>query len=78
MCSLSLRIKTNARTTQLSQGSYDRLLGLLYSVTTMPLETVKNRMAFQKPDPQTGKMIYTSIPQSLKLIASSEGVLSLW
>ena len=29
--------------------------GLIYSVITMPLETAKNRMAFQKPDAVTGK-----------------------
>ena len=28
--------------------------GLIYSVITMPLETAKNRMAFQKADPVTG------------------------
>ena len=28
--------------------------GIIYSVLTMPLETTKNRMAFQKPDPITG------------------------
>eukprot|EP01040_Poterioochromonas_malhamensis_P013556 gene13556-14916_t len=32
--------------------------GLLYSFVTMPLETVKNRMAFQKPDPQNGSLPY--------------------
>jgi hypothetical protein len=28
--------------------------GILYSVITMPMETAKNRMAFQKADPNTG------------------------
>jgi hypothetical protein len=28
--------------------------GLLYSLITMPLETAKNRMAFQTVDPTTG------------------------
>mmetsp|Transcript_13584 Transcript_13584/g.22376 ORF Transcript_13584/g.22376 Transcript_13584/m.22376 type:complete len:246 (-) Transcript_13584:509-1246(-) len=28
--------------------------GLLYSLVTMPFETAKNAMAFQKPDPQSG------------------------
>jgi solute carrier family 25 oxoglutarate transporter 11 len=28
--------------------------GLLYSLVTMPFETAKNQMAFQKPDAQTG------------------------
>lgn len=30
--------------------------GLLYSVITMPLETAKNRMAFQSADKVTGKV----------------------
>ena len=28
--------------------------GLLYSLITMPMETAKNRMAFQRADPTTG------------------------
>ena len=31
--------------------------GIIYSVLTMPLETTKNRMAVQKPDPVTGTYI---------------------
>ena len=31
--------------------------GLIYSVITMPLETAKNRMAFQKPDAVTGTLL---------------------
>jgi hypothetical protein len=45
--------------------------GLIYSVITMPLETAKNRMAFQKPDAVTGQMnghIHSSIYYSSKLI----------
>jgi hypothetical protein len=45
--------------------------GLIYSVITMPLETAKNRMAFQKPDAVTGQMnghIDSSIYYSSKLI----------
>ena len=30
--------------------------GLIYSIITMPLETAKNRMAFQSADPATGKL----------------------
>ena len=52
--------------------------GLLYSLVTMPLETCKNRMAFQKPDPTTGKLPFTSTTQALTKIAGKEGVLSLW
>ena len=32
--------------------------GLIYSLITMPLETAKNRMAFQKPDAVTGTHLY--------------------
>ena len=37
--------------------------GLLYSVITMPFETTKNRMAFQRPDPTTGILPYRSSPR---------------
>jgi hypothetical protein len=30
--------------------------GLLYSLITNPFESAKNRMAFQKADPVTGKV----------------------
>merc|ERR1712224_348246 len=33
--------------------------GLIYSIITMPFESAKNRMASQKPDPETGKLPYT-------------------
>ena len=33
---------------------YALILGLIMAVVTMPLETAKNRMAFQKPDKVTG------------------------
>ena len=52
--------------------------GLLYSLVTMPLETCKNRMAFQKPDPTTGKLPFTGTMQALTKIAGEQGVLSLW
>lgn len=51
--------------------------GLLYSVVTMPFETAKNRMAFQKPDPVTGLRPYTGAIQTIRKVAS-EGVLRLW
>ena len=59
----------------------------------MPAESAKNRMAFQKPDPTTGKLLYTStiqtLPttgkllytstiQTLTSVAAKEGVLKLW
>jgi solute carrier family 25 oxoglutarate transporter 11 len=52
--------------------------GLLYSVITMPLETAKNRMAFQKADPITNVKPYRTAVQTVATIARQEGVLSLW
>lgn len=65
--------------------------GILYSVITMPMETAKNRMAFQKPDPTTGnqlrirstysglgKIPYTGTIQTVGSIISKEGPLKLW
>ena len=42
--------------------------GLLYSVATNPLETAKNRMAFQKKDPTTGLLPYTSTVQTISKV----------
>jgi solute carrier family 25 oxoglutarate transporter 11 len=44
--------------------------GLLYSVVTMPFETAKNRMAFQKVDPVTGERMYTGAIQTIRKVAS--------
>ena len=52
--------------------------GLIYSLATMPLETTKNRMAFQQPDPLNGKLPYISTVQSIGKIVRDEGLLSLW
>jgi len=52
--------------------------GLLYALVTMPFETAKNRMAFQKPDPVTGIMPYRSAIQTITTIAKAEGTLKLW
>jgi len=51
--------------------------GLLYSLITMPFETAKNRMAFQKKD-ANGNLPYKSTFQTFSKIASGEGVLALW
>jgi len=51
--------------------------GLLLSLITMPLETVKNRMAFQKKD-LYGKLRYTSTLQTLRYIISEESIRALW
>jgi len=52
--------------------------GLLYSVATMPLETAKNRIAFQKPDPKTGEMLYRSAVQTVMKIGRDEGLMALY
>ncbi len=52
--------------------------GLMYALVTMPFETCKNRMAFQKPDPVSGKLPFTGTMQAFRAIAAKEGVLSLW
>jgi solute carrier family 25 oxoglutarate transporter 11 len=51
--------------------------GLIYSLATMPLESAKNRMAFQKPDAQ-GVLPYRTTVQTVTSVAKAEGVLSLW
>jgi len=51
--------------------------GLIYSLITMPLETAKNRMAFQKPNSK-GVLPYTSTMQTVSTIAKAEGPLALW
>lgn len=51
--------------------------GLFYSIVTMPLETSKNRMAFQKPD-AAGNLKYRTIVQTMKSIGRNEGILKLW
>mmetsp|Transcript_49687 Transcript_49687/g.165997 ORF Transcript_49687/g.165997 Transcript_49687/m.165997 type:complete len:88 (+) Transcript_49687:806-1069(+) len=52
--------------------------GLIYSIITMPFETAKNRMAFQTPDPATGKLPFTGTMQTIGAVARSSGPLSLW
>lgn len=51
--------------------------GLIYSLITMPLESAKNRMAFQKPD-AAGKLPYSSTIQTIGAVARAEGALALW
>ena len=52
--------------------------GIIYAFLTMPLETAKNRMAFQKPDPITGINPYRTTIQTISGIVQKEGVLKLW
>ena len=44
----------------------------------MPFESAKNRMATQKPDPETGELLYKSVLQTVRRVAGQEGVLALW
>eukprot|EP01063_Lacrimia_lanifica_P020718 TRINITY_DN28010_c0_g1_i1.p1 TRINITY_DN28010_c0_g1~~TRINITY_DN28010_c0_g1_i1.p1 ORF type:complete len:327 (+),score=125.33 TRINITY_DN28010_c0_g1_i1:46-981(+) len=50
---------------------------LLYSFVTMPLETAKNRMAFQKPLAD-GTLPYRGTIQTIRSVATADGVGSLW
>ena len=52
--------------------------GLLYSAITMPLETAKNRMAFQKKDPATGQLPYRSTLQTVRAVTAAESPMALW
>lgn len=52
--------------------------GLVYSIATMPLESAKNRMAFQQPDPTTGKLPYTSLIQTITSVAKTQGPIALF
>jgi len=52
--------------------------GLVYSVITMPFESAKNRMASQKPDPETGKMLYRGTIQTIQTVAGAEGAFALY
>eukprot|EP00039_Didymoeca_costata_P002064 m.57334 g.57334 ORF g.57334 m.57334 type:complete len:306 (-) comp11099_c0_seq2:1120-2037(-) len=52
--------------------------GLLYSLITMPFESAKNLMAFQKPDKETGKLLYRSTFQTFGLVVRTKGILALW
>jgi len=52
--------------------------GLLYSIATMPLEAAKNRMASQKPDPETGKLPYKGTLQTIRSVSAKEGFLALY
>eukprot|EP00285_Hemiselmis_virescens_P000077 CAMPEP_0173378594 /NCGR_PEP_ID=MMETSP1356-20130122/1740_1 /TAXON_ID=77927 ORGANISM="Hemiselmis virescens, Strain PCC157" /NCGR_SAMPLE_ID=MMETSP1356 /ASSEMBLY_ACC=CAM_ASM_000847 /LENGTH=299 /DNA_ID=CAMNT_0014331715 /DNA_START=56 /DNA_END=955 /DNA_ORIENTATION=- len=52
--------------------------GLIYSVVTNPFESAKNRMAFQRPDPVTGKLPYTGTAQTIMAVAKADGPMALW
>jgi solute carrier family 25 oxoglutarate transporter 11 len=51
--------------------------GLVYSILTMPLESSKNRMTFQKAAAD-GTFKYRTVPQTIKTVVAESGVLSLW
>lgn len=52
--------------------------GLVYSVATMPFESAKNRMAFQQPDPATGKLPYNGLMQTISSVAKTQGAMGLF
>ena len=51
--------------------------GLIYSLITAPLETAKNRQAFQRPD-ANGVLPYRSTYQTITSIAAQDGARALW
>jgi len=51
--------------------------GLLYSLVTMPLESMKNRMANQVAGPD-GKLPYTGTMQGFRKVVGTEGALALY
>ena len=51
--------------------------GLVYSVITMPFESAKNLMAFQKPD-ASGNLAYRTTGQTILSVAKKSGPLALW
>merc|ERR1711865_1279441 len=61
-----------------NQFSSSMSAGLIYSLVTMPFETAKNRMAFQKPDPASKELPYRGTIQTIRSVARTEGALSLW
>jgi solute carrier family 25 (mitochondrial oxoglutarate transporter), member 11 len=52
--------------------------GLIFATVTAPLETAKNRMAFQRADPVTGAKLYRSTMQTMSTVVAKEGALALW
>ena len=67
----------------LMRGTYSNVFaasmtsGLIYSLITMPFETTKNRMQFQKPLPD-GTLPYTSVRQTMASVATTDGFFALW
>jgi len=52
--------------------------GLIYSLATQPLESAKNRMASQRPDPITGTLPYRSTIQTMRSVTAKEGFFALY
>lgn len=52
--------------------------GALYSAATMPLETLKNALAFQRRDVLTDSFQYTSMTHAARSIVATRGVTALW
>eukprot|EP00940_MAST-03C_sp_MAST-3C-sp2_P000775 g775.t1 len=68
----------------LKRGTYSNVFaaamtsGLFYALVTMPFESAKNRMAFQRADPKTGELPYKSTFHTITKVARAEGVFALW
>jgi len=60
-----------------NQAASSMAAGFIYSLITMPFETAKNRMAFQRKQVD-GTLLYRSTIQTITTIAKTEGTLSLW
>jgi solute carrier family 25 oxoglutarate transporter 11 len=67
----------------MKRGTYPNIFaasfasGLMYSIVTLPFETAKNRMAFQKPD-ANGVLPYRSTVQTITAVAKESGAMALW
>lgn len=67
----------------MARGTYPNIFaasfasGLMYSIVTLPFETAKNRMAFQKPD-ANGVLRYKSTMQTITSVAKEHGAMALW
>lgn len=51
--------------------------GFVYSFASLPMDTAKTRMQSQSTAKE-GQLLYTSMFQTLRLIAKNEGITSLW
>jgi solute carrier family 25 oxoglutarate transporter 11 len=60
-----------------NQAASSMAAGFIYSLVTMPFETAKNRMAFQKKQAD-GTLPYRTTIQTITTVAKVDGTLALW